>query len=230
MESPREIAALVPMPELLAALGIPVHTRTHRAPCMLHGGSNPTAFSWRDDGRWHCFSCDSGGDRIDLVRAARECSFPEALGFLAEMAGVKLNRGTSGQRRYELDAERLERDRVQAAADRLRDAELQLELACCARLRRAELIRGYAEGRLKAIHNGTAERFPGEADIYWQLLAMAHDRIRMLTAAYTVIGFADHKTRKRFVLRPRDREQMISAALNEGWVRTDRGGWMEILR
>lgn len=87
----REISALVAMPDLLAGLGFAVNERTRRAPCLLHSGSNPTAFSWRDDGRWHCFSCGTGGDRIALVRAAKRCSFREAVGFLAGVAGVEFH-------------------------------------------------------------------------------------------------------------------------------------------
>ena len=79
----RQIAALVAMPRLLAELGFAVNERTRRAPCLLHSGSNPTAFAWREDGRWHCFSCGEGGDRIALVRAARRCSFREAVEFLS---------------------------------------------------------------------------------------------------------------------------------------------------
>ena len=67
----RQIADLVPMVLLLETLGFVVNERTRRAPCLLHSGSNPTAFAWREDGRWHCFSCDMGGDRIALVREVR---------------------------------------------------------------------------------------------------------------------------------------------------------------
>src|SRR5712691_2912375 len=85
----REIAVLVPTAQLLAALGFDVNERTRRCACILHGGANPTAFSWREDGRWHCFSCGRGGDRIALVRAVCGCSFREAVTFLAQLAGVE---------------------------------------------------------------------------------------------------------------------------------------------
>jgi hypothetical protein len=54
--SPGDISALVAMPHLLAALGFAVNERTRRCACLLHGGRNPSAFSWRYDGRWCCFS------------------------------------------------------------------------------------------------------------------------------------------------------------------------------
>jgi hypothetical protein len=71
-------AELVPMKRLLKAVGIETHTPGRRAACILHGGSNPTDFSWREDGHWHCFSCGASGDRIALVRSLRQCGFREA--------------------------------------------------------------------------------------------------------------------------------------------------------
>jgi len=83
------VAELVPMSELLGALGFTVSTRTRRCPCILHGGSNPSAFSWRDDGRWYCHSCGAGGDRIALVRGVRQCGFHDAVRLLAELASAE---------------------------------------------------------------------------------------------------------------------------------------------
>ena len=85
----REISALVAMPRLLVVLGFAVNERTRRGTCPVHGGSNPSAFSWRHDGRWYCFSCGAGGDKIALVRAVRKCSFREAIALLAALAGVE---------------------------------------------------------------------------------------------------------------------------------------------
>lgn len=93
----REIAALVEMPRLLGALGFCVNERTRRGPCSIlthaHSGSNPSVFSWRDDGCWYCFSRSAGGDRIALVREVRQCSFREAIEFLAALAGVEYRPG-----------------------------------------------------------------------------------------------------------------------------------------
>jgi hypothetical protein len=85
----RQIAALVPMARLLESVGFRVNERTRRCACLLHGGSNPSAFSWSEDGRWHCFSCGCGGDKIALVRSIRGCAFRDAIEFLALLAGVQ---------------------------------------------------------------------------------------------------------------------------------------------
>jgi DNA primase len=44
-----------------------VEVRRNRARCIVHGGSNPHSFSINPEkGLWHCFSCQHGGDLIDL--------------------------------------------------------------------------------------------------------------------------------------------------------------------
>lgn len=51
----------------------PVHTE--RTPsCKLYDG--------RAKSGWYCFGCQTSGDAVDLVRAVKDCSFPEALAFL----------------------------------------------------------------------------------------------------------------------------------------------------
>lgn len=115
----RQIAALVAMPRLLAELGFAVNERTRRAPCLLHSGSNPTAFAWREDGRWHCFSCGEGGDRIALVRAARRCSFRVAVEFLAALAGVQFRSRRLSRREVALTRRR--RERAERAAWQISD-------------------------------------------------------------------------------------------------------------
>lgn len=91
---------------LLRTLGFRISRATGsevRAPCILHGGDNPTAFSVRlDTKRWRCFTkkceVDSSGrsdnDLIALVRRVRDCSFVEAVQFLAETAGLAVDLAT----------------------------------------------------------------------------------------------------------------------------------------
>src|SRR5262249_30906836 len=81
----------VPILTVAAALGLetsrpkarrfngPGHARRHhRTPSL--------AFS-PDTGRFRCFGCGVGGDAIDLVRAARGCSFGEAVAWIGRLAG-----------------------------------------------------------------------------------------------------------------------------------------------
>ena len=125
----REVAELVPMPELLAALSVAVNERTRRCACILHGGNNPTAFAWTESGLWKCHSCGNGGDKISLVRAVRGCSFREAVGFLAALAGIELHEGTPS--RDEIEQAQQERETEERTARLLASTEhgLLLELS-----------------------------------------------------------------------------------------------------
>jgi DNA primase len=87
---------------LMLNLGFKIFRKTYdelRAPCALHGGDNPTAFSMRlSSKRWKCFTrrCElSLGDRPDndiiaLVQKAKRVSFVQALQYLAEFSGISL--------------------------------------------------------------------------------------------------------------------------------------------
>ncbi len=62
-----------------------------RGLCPIHGGRNREAFAvYPEQGRWHCFVCNEGGDVIDLFRRARGYfDFPVALTDLAGLYGVQ---------------------------------------------------------------------------------------------------------------------------------------------
>jgi CHC2 zinc finger len=122
--SPRQVSALIPMKQLLVLLGFTTNERTRRCACILHGGSNCSAFAWTATGLWKCHSCGAGGDRIALVQAVRNCGFREALEFLGHLADVQyLPRRAS---RREIERARMSRERAQDAAWRVRDEVLRL--------------------------------------------------------------------------------------------------------
>jgi DNA primase len=134
----RAIADQIPMVRLLTALGFEVSGRTRRCACIVHGGKNQSAFTWRDDGRWYCYSCGQGGDRIALVRAARNCGFREAMDFLGQLVGVKyLPRRASC---YEIERARIIHERAEKAAWRVSDEVIRLRSYYRDGLHRAERL------------------------------------------------------------------------------------------
>jgi phage/plasmid primase-like uncharacterized protein len=136
----REIAALVPPARLLSALGFEVIERTRRCACILHGGSNRTAFSWTEAGLWKCYSCGAGGDRIGLVKAVRQCSFREAVEFLAALAGVEFrSRRVSPQ---EIAETRQRRERAEHAAWHIADETGRLRRYYTDAMHRVERLQG----------------------------------------------------------------------------------------
>ncbi len=192
MTDARQIAALMPMPRLLEALGFEVNERTRRAPCPLHQGRNPSAFSWTEDGRWYCFSCGAGGDRIELVRAVRQCSFREAVEFLARLAGVEYRaRRISGA---ELEEARRRRERAEAAAWHIRDEVLRLRCYYRGELHRSErLWRRLGDELLRA-------RTEAERESAWNRMARLAPACTFFLAAFDFLNRADRATLARFAL------------------------------
>ncbi len=98
------------MERLISALG-GEPGKKGRTRCFLHGGDNPTSFSYRPDGRWYCFAEGRGGDAVDLVVAARGCTAGEAMEFLASL-GVQeaLERKTPRDSKRARRIRRIQRD------------------------------------------------------------------------------------------------------------------------
>jgi hypothetical protein len=215
------IAALVPMREVLRALGFAANERARRSPCLLHSGSNPTAFSWSEDGRWHCFSCGRGGDRIALVRAARQVSFREAVSFLAALAGVEYRPGHIS--RETIEQEKRQRECEASQADALLGLEFVAWRAIQDVLLQLEKIRRDAGRRLDAIHHGDRELWSGEMEVGWEALAEVYRQMPRAAAAYYVISFAPAQDRFTFAIDAEACEKLTDEALERGWVADKKG-------
>lgn len=85
-----------------------VEVKHDRARCIAHGGSNPTSFSVMPDGQhWHCFSCNDGGDVIDLCeRVERHIETGTAMVSLAEQFGVELPRRSESWHKWTNEKDR----------------------------------------------------------------------------------------------------------------------------
>lgn len=79
-----------------------------RGPCLIHGGDNPTAFSYRTDiNRWRCYTkkCELGrngsseNDIIAIVQKVNNLSFMDALQYLADFAclGIDVKDANAGK-------------------------------------------------------------------------------------------------------------------------------------
>ena len=217
------------MPQLLEILGFRLNGGTRRCACRLHGGSNRSAFSWRDDGLWHCFSCGAGGDKIALVQAVRECSFREALRFLASVAGVDLGDRLDGDEiRAELAQRQRERARLEVAAWKLDAMEERERFAACLQLHALERLQRQAGRRLSAIYRGGTERFLDETEVAWGALKHVADCLPRIAAVYYVVSFASQRERYLFALHPELRERIVEHVLSVGYVKDHRGRLMEL--
>jgi hypothetical protein len=199
---PRQIAGLVSMARLLEALGFSVNERTRRAPCRLHSGSDPTAFSWREDGRWHCHSCGAGGDRIALVRATHRCSFRETVEFLAALAGVEFRPKRVSRR--EIAERRRQREQAEHVAWQIADEAAQLRRHYTDAMHRAERLQGRIGNE---IFRSSSEATRETAWARFARIVPAHT---FFFAAWNFVWDAKPDTLVRFVLAsPAERRRFI---------------------
>jgi hypothetical protein len=62
--------------------------RANRGQGFWRGGDGYSVALYPDRGAWHDFVANEGGDVIALVQTARQCGFREAVGWLADLAGI----------------------------------------------------------------------------------------------------------------------------------------------
>jgi hypothetical protein len=209
MTEGREIARLVPVPRLLEALGFAFKERTHRCACVLHRGSNPTAFSWREDGLWYCHSCRAGGDKIALIRAVRQCGFREAVRFLAALAGVEYQFQRASQ--HEIEKSKLRRARAELAAWRIADEIGRLRRYYMDGLHRTERLQRRIGNKL--LRSGTE----AERDAEWERLARLAPVCTFFFAAWSFTWDAKANALAHFALAsPGDRRRFILEGKSDG--------------
>jgi len=112
--------------------------RTFKGLCPLHSEKHPSFYVYPDEQSWHCFgACNTGGDVFSFLMKKQNLSFGEALGLLAQKAGVSL------PARGRPEAEQKEKERLyqvnEAAAGYFHDLLLNSDLA--------ERARRYLVGR-----------------------------------------------------------------------------------
>jgi hypothetical protein len=211
----REIARMVPVPALLRHLGWRVRHRK-RADCGLCRGKSTGTVAFTER-LWRCHRCNEGGDVFSLVRAVNRCGFPEALRYVAELSGIRLENRLSTAFQDKLAARKRQRERVASAADKLEALERELRLECRDRIH-------VAERKLATLSDATAwtERDWLTASVCWGCLERD-------LPPYTILSFGALDERARFVLHPELREGIISGVRWAGYLRTADGKQIEVL-
>ena len=102
-----EIRARIDIVELVgASVRLDKKGKSYSGLCPFHADKKPSFHVTQETGRYICWSCGEKGDIFTWVMKTQNVEFPEALRFLAKMAGVTLsdrNRGidTSSRELYE---------------------------------------------------------------------------------------------------------------------------------
>jgi hypothetical protein len=225
--TPHEIADFLSMPTLLRHLGFDVNERTHRTRCLICGGHNRTTFSWRGDGRWHCFRCGAGGDKYALVQAVCRCGFVEALRTIAQLAGLDLSAYPVDS--HALAREKRKRRRVDEAAEKYLLLEYQARADYGAWLCTLERLRDVVGEDLAHLQEGSPARQDERAERMWEALAVVSQDLPEALAGYYLLAFASEDERQRFVLFPDDRGVLTGQTLTRGGFRDDEGRFVEVL-
>ena len=94
MSSIDEVKSRIDIVELAAEAGVKLRRsgRTYTGFCPFHSNTRTPAFViWPESGTWRCFGeCNDGGDVFKFMMKKEGIDFKEALGRLAERAGVQL--------------------------------------------------------------------------------------------------------------------------------------------
>jgi DNA primase len=72
--------------------------RSWKGLCPFHGEKTPSFHVHPDKGFYYCFGCGAKGDAITFVRETERLEFPDAVAYLARLAGITLPMRRSGTR------------------------------------------------------------------------------------------------------------------------------------
>ena len=79
---------------------------TWKGLCPFHQERTPSFNVNGDKGFFKCFGCGAGGDAVKFVELQQKLSFPEAVRYLAQRAGLTVPEGPGGQEDHAAAAER----------------------------------------------------------------------------------------------------------------------------
>jgi DNA primase len=95
----REVLAATDLVQLIGAVtSLKKAGRSWKGLCPFHTEKSPSFHVHPDKGFYYCFGCGAKGDAITFVRETERLEFPDAVAYLARLAGVTLPMRRSGTR------------------------------------------------------------------------------------------------------------------------------------
>lgn len=87
----REILANTDIVDILSGhLALQPSGKNYRALCPFHSEKTPSFLVSREKQIYHCFGCGEGGNALTFLMKYEKFTFPEAIRYLGERAGIKL--------------------------------------------------------------------------------------------------------------------------------------------
>lgn len=209
---------------ILEVVGAVVELRRHGkvfcGRCPWHSSKSGTSFQVIPDrATWRCWACNIGGDVFTFVRRYYSLSFADAVQLLARHAGIDITKAPS----RELEARVAQQTELARINQELRAAEKAELLRIGSELADARRLYRVAAARLMEIEDGAVLRFDDEQEMSWELMRLANEEIRDADAGYTLIAFGPQEQREAWLRFPERREEMIRAALAQGFVKGKKG-------
>ena len=95
----RDVLAATDLVQLVGtATSLKKAGRSWKGLCPFHSEKTPSFHVHPDKGFYYCFGCGAKGDAITFVRETERFEFPEAVAYLARLAGITLPMRRSGTR------------------------------------------------------------------------------------------------------------------------------------
>src|ERR1019366_2648187 len=93
----RDVLAATDLVQLVGtATSLKKAGRSWKGLCPFHSEKTPSFHVHPDKGFYYCFGCGAKGDAITFVRETERLEFPEAVAYLARLAGITLPMRRSG--------------------------------------------------------------------------------------------------------------------------------------
>ena len=180
--------------------------RNGRTRCPLHGGKNPTAFSFDEStGVFNCFSCGQKGDKVSFVQKRLRVDFREALHWL--------NGSNSGP--LPIRPRNLEAVRLATVLQKARTEETE------------RLVREYRD-LANTRHIAELELSQGDSVVAWDVLKLVTERRRWLIAALNVLDFGSAQFVIPFLIgSPHEKSNTIDSVIDAGGLYDKQQRWIE---
>lgn len=221
-----EIKVRLSMRQMLEHLGAPIYSRK-RAGCPIPTcrGNQKDTFSYSDT-LGHCFRCNFGGDVFTLAQDVHGVKFRDALPYLADLAGVRLEKPQNATDAIRLRQEAEERRRISATAVKLQVIERGLRVKYRETIHNCERELRRASHRLQDLMNARADEQATSG--YWAWLKVLWEMLQEALVGYSILAFGNARDRAWFTLRPDERHTMIGDAYMAGGFYDDDGHFIEV--